>query len=120
MGHVQGSGHFPVDGPGLDLGLLPQLLGIFGSTLQEALGAEGLAVFQKTQLGNLVGQGVNVLALGFYAPFLGNADELLRVFDLVVAAFLGLVRVCMISRPWSEWVAEPPAVKRRKFRPTMP
>ena len=39
-----------------------------------------------------MGQGVNVLALGFYAPFLGNADELLRVFDLVVAAFLGLVQ----------------------------
>ena len=92
MGHVHGGGHFPVDGPGLDAGVMPQLLGVLGSPLQEALGAEGLAVLQQSQLGNLVSQVVNVLALGLHAPLLGDADQLLRVLDLVVAAFLGLVQ----------------------------
>ena len=92
VGHVQGLGDFPVDGPGLDLSGLPQVLGVLGSPLQEPLGAEGLAVLQQADFGHLVGQVVDVLSLGLHAPFLGNADQLLRIFDLVVAAFLGLVQ----------------------------
>ena len=92
MSHVQSRGDFPVDGPGLDLGLGPQLLRVLGSPLQEALGAEGFAVFQQADLSHFVGQSVNILALGFKAPLLGDADELLRVFDLVVAALFGLVQ----------------------------
>ena len=91
MGHVQGLGDLPVNGPGLDLGVMPQLLGVLGGPLQEALGAEGLAVFQQAGLGDLVGQVIDVLALGLHAPFLGDADQLLRVLDLIVAALLGLV-----------------------------
>ena len=92
MGHVHGLGDLPVNGPGLDLGVMPQLLGVLGSPLQEALGAEGLAVFQQTDLGHLVGQIIDVLALGLHAPLLGDADQLLGVLDGVVAAFLGLVQ----------------------------
>ncbi len=71
---------------------VPQLLGVLGGTLQEALYAEGLAVLQQADLGHFVGQIVDVLAFGLYAPLLGDADELLRVLDLVVAALLGLVQ----------------------------
>ena len=81
VGHVQGGGHFPVDGPGLDLGVAPQLLGVLRGPLQEALDAEGLAVFQKADFGHFVGQVVDVLALGLHAPLLGDADELFRVLD---------------------------------------
>ena len=63
-----------------------------GARFQEALGAEGFAVFQQADLSHFVGQSVNILALGFKAPLLGDADELLRVFDLVVAALFGLVQ----------------------------
>ena len=92
MGHVQRGGDFPVDGPGLDARLVPQLLGVLGGALQETLHAEGLAVLQQRHLGNLVGQVVDVLALGLNAPFLGDADQLLRVLDLIVAALLGLIQ----------------------------
>ena len=92
MGHVHSGGDFPVNGPGLDTGLMPQLLGVLGSPLQELLNAEGLAVFHQADLSHFVGQIVDVLALGLHAPFLGDADQLLRILDLVVAAFLGLVQ----------------------------
>lgn len=92
VGHVQSGGDFPVDGPGLDAGVMPQLLGVLGCPLQEALGAEGLAVLQQGHLGNFMGQIVNILALGLHAPFLGNADELLRVLDLVSAALFALIQ----------------------------
>ena len=92
LGHVQRGGDFPVDGPGLDAGVMPQLLGMLGRPLQEALGAEGLAVLQQADLGHFMGQIVDVLTFGLYAPLLGDADQLLRVLDLIVAAFLGLVQ----------------------------
>ena len=92
VGHMQSGGDFPVNGPGLDAGLMPQLLGVLGSPLQELLHAEGLAVFHQADLSHFVGQIVDVLALGLHAPFLGDAEQLLRILDLVVAAFLGLVQ----------------------------
>ena len=85
-------GDFPVDGAGFDTGFMPQLLGVLGGALQEALYAKGLAVLQQADLGHFMGQIVDVLTLGLYAPLLGDADQLLRVLDLVVAAFLGLVQ----------------------------
>ena len=39
-----------------------------------------------------MGQIVNILALGLHAPFLGDADELLRVLDLVSAALFALIQ----------------------------
>ena len=39
-----------------------------------------------------MGQVVNVLALGLHAPLLGDAQQLLRVLDLVVAALFRLVQ----------------------------
>ena len=92
MGHVHSGGDFAVDGAGLDAGVRPQLLGVLGSALQETLGAEGLAVLQQADLSHLVGQVVDVLALGLYAPLLGDADQLFGVLDLIVAAFAGLVQ----------------------------
>ena len=92
VGHVHGGGDLPVNGPGLDARLMPQLLGVLRRPLQEPLNAEGLAVFHKGHFGDLMGQVVNVLALGLHAPLLGNAQQLLRVLDLVVAALLGLVQ----------------------------
>ena len=92
VGHMQSGGNFPVNSPGLDACLMPQLLGMLGSTLQELLDAEGLAVFHQTDLSHFVSQIVDVLALGLHAPFLGDAEQLLRILDLVVAAFLGLVQ----------------------------
>ena len=92
VGHVHSGGDFPVNGPGLDTGLMPQLLGVLGSTLQEALYTEGLAVLQQSHLGDLVGQIIDVLALGLHAPFLGDADQLVRILDLIVAALAGLVQ----------------------------
>ena len=55
MGHMQRLGHLAVDGAGLDTGLVPQLLGVLGGALEEALDAEGLAVFQQADLGHFVG-----------------------------------------------------------------
>ena len=92
VGHVQRGGDFPVDGAGLDAGFMPQLLGVLGGALQEALGSEGLAVLQQADLGHFVSQVVDVLALGLHAPLLGDADQLLGVLDLIVAAFSGLVQ----------------------------
>ena len=92
VGHVQSGGNFPVDGARLDAGVMPQLLGVLGSPLQEPLGAEGLAVLQQSQLGHFVSQIVDVLALGLYAPLLGNADQLFGVLNGVVAAFASLVQ----------------------------
>ncbi len=113
MGHVQRLETSRSMARGSIPALLPQLLGMLGRALQEALYAERLAVLQQADLGHFVGQVIDVLALGLHAPFLGDADQLFGVLDLIVAAFLVWYRVCMISRPWSECVAEPPAVKRR-------
>ena len=55
MGHMQRLGHLAVDGTGLDTGLVPQLLGVLGGALEEALDAKGLAVFQQADLGHFVG-----------------------------------------------------------------
>ena len=92
MGHMQGLGDLAVDGPGLNARVVPQLLGVLGGALEEALDAEGLAVLHQSGLGDLVGQVVDVLALGGDAPLAGDPLELLGVFDGVVAALLGLVQ----------------------------
>ena len=92
MRHVQGLRNLAVDGAGGNLSSFPQLLGVLGSAINKALGAEGLAVFQQTDLGHFVSQSVDVLALGLNAPLLGDADQLLRVLDLIVAALAGLVQ----------------------------
>ena len=92
MGHVHGLGNLPVNGPGLDLRGLPQILGVLRGPLQEPLGTEGLAVLQQADLRHFMGQVVDVLALGLHAPFLGDADQLLRILHLVAAAFLGLMQ----------------------------
>ncbi len=92
MGHVHIGGDLPVDGPGGDLRVMPQLLGVLGGPLQELQGAEGLAVLQQADLGHLVGQVVDVLALGLHAPLMGDADELLGVLDGVAAIGTGLMQ----------------------------
>ena len=84
MGHMQGLGDLAVDGPGLNARVVPQLLGVLGGALEEALDAEGLAVLHQSGLGDLVGQVVDVLALGGDAPLAGDPLELLGVFDGVV------------------------------------
>ena len=92
VGHVHGLGDLAVDGAGLDAGVVPDLLAHLGGALQEALDAEGLAVLQQTGLGHLVGQIIDVAALGLDVPFLGDTDQLLGVLDLVIAAVLGQVQ----------------------------
>ena len=92
MGHVQRLGDLAVNGAGLNARLIPQLLGMLGCALEEALGAKGLAVFQQADLGHLMGQVIDVLALGLHAPLFGDALELLGVLDLIVAALAGLVQ----------------------------
>ena len=92
VGHVHGLGNLAVDGAGLDAGVVPDLLARLGGALQEALDAEGLTVLHQAGLGDLMGQVVDVAALGLDVPFLGDADQLLGVLDLVVAAFLGQVQ----------------------------
>ena len=74
---------------GHDLSLAPQLLGVLGSALCELLLAEGEAVLQQADLSHLVSQVVDVLALGLNAPLLGDADQLISVLDLIVAALAG-------------------------------
>lgn len=56
MGHMQSGRDLAVDGARLDLRLVPQLLRVLRSALQEALHAEGLAVFHQADLGHLVRQ----------------------------------------------------------------
>ena len=92
VGHVHGLGDFAVDGAGLDLGVVPLLLAGLRGALQEALHAEGLAVLQQADLGDLMGDVVDIAALGLDIPFLGDADQLLGVLDLIVAALLGAVQ----------------------------
>ena len=91
MGHMQGLGDLPVNGPGLDARVVPELPGVLGSPGEEAAVAEGLAVLHEGRLRYLVGQIIDVLALGLNAPLAGNPLELLGVLDRVVAALLGLV-----------------------------
>ena len=92
VGHMHGGGNLPVDGPGGDPGGIPQILGMLRSPLGETLGAEGLAVLQQADLGHLMSQIVDILTLGLHAPFLGDADQLIGILDLIVAALLGLVQ----------------------------
>ena len=92
MGHVQGLGDLPVNGPGLDARVVPELLGVLGGPGEEALKAEGLAVLHEGGLGHLVGQVIDVLALGLNPPLAGDSLELLGVLDRIVAALLGLVQ----------------------------
>ena len=92
VGHVHGLRDFAVDGAWLDSGVVPKLLGMLRSALQEALYAKGLAVFEQAGLGNLMGQIINVLALGLDAPFMGDALQFFRILDLIGAAFLGLIQ----------------------------
>ena len=91
MGHVQGLGDLAVDGPGLDAGVMPQLPGVLRGAAEPALVAEGLAVFQQRGLSDLVGQIIDVLALGLDAPLAGNPLELIRILHSVVAAVSGLI-----------------------------
>ena len=92
MGHVQSGRDLAVNGARLDLRLVPQLLRVLRSALQEALHAEGLAVFHQADLGHLVRQLIDVLSFGLDAPLMRDADELLGVLDLIVAAFLRLMQ----------------------------
>ena len=92
MGHMQGLGDLTVDGPGLDARVMPQLLRMLGGAGEETLKAEGLAVLHEGGLGHLVGQVVDVLALGGDAPLTGDSLQLLGILDGVIAALLGLVQ----------------------------
>ena len=92
VGHVQRLGNLAVNGAGGDLRLFPQLLRVLRRALQEALRAEGLAVFHQAGLGDLVRKVVNVLALGLDAPLGGDALQLFGILDGVVAALAGLVK----------------------------
>ena len=92
MGHVQRLGDLPVDSPGLDARVMPQLLGILGSTAEEALHAEGLAILHQRGLRHLVGHVIDVPALRLDAPLSGDPLELLGVLYGVVAALPGLIQ----------------------------
>ena len=92
VGHVHGLRDLAVDGARLDAGVVPKLLSVLGSALQEALYAEGLAVLKKCGLGDFVRQIVDVLVFGLNAPLVRDALQLFRVLDLIGAAFVGLVQ----------------------------
>ena len=92
VGHVQGLGDLAIDGAGLDPHVVPDLLAHLGGALQEALGSEGLAVLHQAGLGDLVGDVVDIAALGLDIPFLGDADQLLGILDLIVAVFPGQIQ----------------------------
>ena len=92
VGHVQGLGDLPVDGPGLDALPGPDRLALLVGSLQEPLGAEGLAVLQQRGLGHLVGNVVDVPALGGDIPLAGDPQQLLRILHLVVAVGSGAVQ----------------------------
>ena len=85
MSHMHGRGNLPVNGSGLDLLSVPDLLGMFGSSGQPALHSMGLSVFQESQLRHLMGQVINIFPLGFHTPLFGDPDELLRIFYLIVS-----------------------------------
>ena len=70
-----------VDGARLDACLVPQLLRMLRRTLQIALRAEGLAVFQQTDLSDFMCQIIDILALGLDVPFVCDSLELFRVLD---------------------------------------
>ena len=91
MRHVQRLRDLTVDRARLDAGVVPQLLGVLRCALQEALHAERLAVLEKTRLGDLVGQIVDILALGLDAPLGGDLLQLFRILDLVGAALFRLI-----------------------------
>ena len=80
-----------VNGTRLDAGVVPQLLGVLRCALEVALHAERLAVLEKTRLGDLVGQIVDILALGLDAPLGGDLLQLFRILDLVGAALFRLI-----------------------------
>ena len=92
VGHMQGLGDLAVNGPGLDARILPQLAGVLRSAGEPAGNTERLAVLHQSGLGHLVGQVVDVLALGLDAPLAGDPLQLLGVLDGVVAALLGQIQ----------------------------
>ena len=63
-----------------------------GARLRKRWTPKGLPYSMQADLGHFVGQVVDVLALGLHAPFLGDADQLLGILDLIVAALAGLVQ----------------------------
>ena len=91
MRHVQRLRDLTVDRARLDAGVMPQLLGVLRCALEVALHAERLAVLEKTRLGDLVGQIVDILALGLDAPLGGDLLQLFRILDLVGAALFRLI-----------------------------
>ena len=91
MRHVQRLRDLTVDRARLDAGVMPQLLGVLRCALEVALHAERLAVLEKTRLGDLVGQIVDILAHGLDAPLGGDLLQLFRILDLVGAALFRLI-----------------------------
>lgn len=94
MSHMHGLGNFPVDGPGLDTGFVPELLGVLRGTLEEPLDTEGFAVFHQACFRDLVGEVIDIAAFRSDAPFPSDSFQLFGVFHLIGAALFGLIQ-CM-------------------------
>ena len=92
VGHMQRLRNLAVDGARLDACLVPQLLRMLRRTLQIALCAEGLAVFQQTDLSDFMCQIVDILAFGLDVPFVCDSLQLFRVLDLICTALFCLIQ----------------------------
>ena len=92
MGHVQRLRNLAVDGARLNAGVVPQLLRVLRSALQETLDAEGLAILEKSGFSNFVRQSVDVLVFGFNVPFVSDSLQLFGVLDLIRTALFCLIQ----------------------------
>ena len=92
MSHMKGRSNLTVDSAGRDLVLNELFLLSFGHSVQESLVTERFTVFHQTCFSHLMCQIVNILAFCFHAPFLCDADQLFRIFYLIVSVFFRAVQ----------------------------
>jgi hypothetical protein len=86
---MHGLGDLMVDGAGSDADFFPLIAALLGGAVNEGLEAEGLAVIVKSGESELVRDVINIAALGLDAEFLGYAQALVNILNLVDSVRLG-------------------------------
>ena len=92
MSHMQRTCNFTVDRTWCDFIFDKFFFLSSRHSVEESLVSERFTIFHKAKFSHLVSQIINVFSFCFYAPFFSDAEQLFRIFYLIVSAFFCAVQ----------------------------
>ena len=92
MSHMKCTGNLTVDCSWLNLSFMPQILCMLRCSLQPSGIASDLSVLFLSKIRHLMCKIVDIFAFCLNAPLFCNADQLLRIFYLIVAALFCMTK----------------------------